>query len=260
MSDIMLSQLPELYREIGIELTESQTLLLADVLSDQKTGDITLPEFYETAVAAIAQCEKMDECAAFKGMADIISTYAAQARDRRMLVIARRMRARAWRRLGELLLLYPVGHSGHARRLPDDLVANKAMINRRKEPPQKTRAEVSKEVGLSPKAHQKAIYIAKMPEVIFEKHVEAPDSISDHGLMMLERGPGLDRKPYVNAKGSVRHMTGYTLRKFSVFTNNHLAADLARCFTDTDAKAFVPQVRAIRSWLTSLDKAFAERP
>lgn len=65
--------------------------------------DARLPINYEEARKAIAECERVDECKEWKDRAAAIASYAAQKRDRTLQDNATRIRARATRRLGELL-------------------------------------------------------------------------------------------------------------------------------------------------------------
>lgn len=62
-----------------------------------------LPFNYEQARLAIMECERVDECKEWKDRAAAIASYAVQKRDRTMLDKATRIKARATRRLGELL-------------------------------------------------------------------------------------------------------------------------------------------------------------
>lgn len=65
--------------------------------------ETTLPVNYEIAKRAITECERIDEVKEWKDRAAAIASYAAQKRDRTLVDKATRIRARATRRLGELL-------------------------------------------------------------------------------------------------------------------------------------------------------------
>lgn len=258
--DNLPMNLPDLIHQVGVDLSEAQAILLADALSDSNTKNISLPQFYETAIAAIIQCDGIDECQTFIGVADMIRAYAAQARDKRMIVLARRMNARAWRRLGELLLQYPSGGSAPSlgRRKPDHLLVNKDSLKHRKPIPPKTRRVAAREAGLSQGATGKAIRIGLIPTDIFEQVVESEESITGLGLMRLDRGPGLRHDMGARARGGLRSTTNKALRSMSLFAGNHRPADLARCFTAPDAKAFTAQLGVIRAWLVAMDSALAK--
>jgi hypothetical protein len=65
--------------------------------------DAKLPFNYEEARRAIMECERVDEVKEWKDRAAAIASYAQQKRDRTLLDKASRIKARATRRLGELL-------------------------------------------------------------------------------------------------------------------------------------------------------------
>jgi hypothetical protein len=63
-----------------------------------------LPQSYERAKAALAESLRVDECREWVNKAEALASYAKQARDETLLHYARRIKARAVRRVGELLL------------------------------------------------------------------------------------------------------------------------------------------------------------
>lgn len=62
-----------------------------------------LPENYETAKRAIAECDRIDECAGWADIVAAIASYARQYEDPELENYCRRIRARAARRMGQLL-------------------------------------------------------------------------------------------------------------------------------------------------------------
>jgi hypothetical protein len=66
-------------------------------------SDAPLPISYAEARAALERCECVDECAEWADRAGALASYARQARDRDLEAVAKRIRARAVRRAGELL-------------------------------------------------------------------------------------------------------------------------------------------------------------
>ena len=68
---------------------------------------IKLPESYEAAKKAIAQCAELDECAHWIDKAAAMAACARIAEDDAMLKDAMRIQARAVRQLGELIKLVP---------------------------------------------------------------------------------------------------------------------------------------------------------
>src|SRR4029077_1414514 len=57
-----------------------------------------LPATYEEARAAIAECERIDECKGWSDRAAALASYARQAKDDSLRVMAVRIQARAERR------------------------------------------------------------------------------------------------------------------------------------------------------------------
>src|SRR2546423_14355382 len=66
-----------------------------------------LPAIYESAKAALAECSRMDECKEWANKADAMASYARQAADDTFFAYARRIKARAIQRCGELLAEIP---------------------------------------------------------------------------------------------------------------------------------------------------------
>ena len=66
-------------------------------------GAVILPPTYIAARIALAKCDRVDECQEWASKATALSSYAKQAKDDALQVLADRIRARAVRRCGELL-------------------------------------------------------------------------------------------------------------------------------------------------------------
>ena len=64
----------------------------------------TLPVKYEAAKVALAECDRIDECKEWANTAAALASYAKQSDDMEMEHTAMRIRARALRRCGELLM------------------------------------------------------------------------------------------------------------------------------------------------------------
>ncbi|HEV2187278.1 MAG TPA: hypothetical protein VGR70_08715, partial [Stellaceae bacterium] len=69
-----------------------------------------LPATYERAKTAIAACWRIDEVKDWGDKAAALGTYARMAADEELEKLAMRIRARAIRRVGELLEQIPVNH------------------------------------------------------------------------------------------------------------------------------------------------------
>ena len=121
-----------------------------------------LPENYEAAKKAIAECEHLDQCAEWADKAAALASYARQADDLELETYARRIRVRAVRRRGELLRTYDA--RGGDRR---GKVVTPLKFARR------SRAAVAHEAGLSEHKARTAVNIAAIPEAQFTAAVES---------------------------------------------------------------------------------------
>jgi hypothetical protein len=118
-----------------------------------------LPANYAAARAALAQCVKVDEAKAWADKAAAIASYAKQARDDELGLMAVRIRARAIRRCGELLsAVEPAKNQHHAR-------ARAANGHG-------TRQDAARRAGLSQRQAKQAVRVANVPEPEFEEQLK----------------------------------------------------------------------------------------
>jgi hypothetical protein len=120
-----------------------------------------LPKTYDNAKRAIAECERMDECADWADKAAAIASYARQADDFELESSARRIRARAVRRCGELLSAF------------DARGGDRSKVVTPLDSARRSRAAVAKEAGLTAHKAGLAVTIANIPEAEFEAVVES---------------------------------------------------------------------------------------
>lgn len=98
----------ELIEDDEVEvLSAEEEALIKQAMVGQSESAVILPVFYRQAVIAIEDADRLDECRDYIGKAEMIGVYAKQAKDDRMMNMAHRISARAWRRLGELLHALP---------------------------------------------------------------------------------------------------------------------------------------------------------
>jgi hypothetical protein len=119
-----------------------------------------LPATYEAARLAIAECDRIDECKTWADKAAALASYARQAKDDSLAVMARRIQARAERRAGELLKLIP--------RADDS-----TRFGREGDRPPMTRTQAATDAGLSEHQRKTALRIAAVPESQFNRQVES---------------------------------------------------------------------------------------
>lgn len=128
-------------------------------------SDAKLPVVYEAAVKAIAECDRVDECKTWSDKAAAIRSYAKQANDDRLKVMAMRIMARAERRGG--LLLKQVERGDEATRFgqSDGKVGTHPPVNR---------ALTAKQAGISDHQRKTMLRVANVPEESFVRQVESP--------------------------------------------------------------------------------------
>jgi hypothetical protein len=115
------------------------------------------PVNYEAARQALAECVLVDECKEWKDRAAAIASYAAQKRDKSLLDKATRIRARATRRLGELLEQVP--------------------------------REKRRDLGVTASERAQAKAVASVPHKKFEAHVERTPPTPISKLQRMGSGP-----------------------------------------------------------------------
>ena len=116
---------------------------------------------YDQARHALAQCERIDEAKDWSDKAAALAAYARQADDPELEAIARRIRARAFRRMGEISRELETGKPGpHVEILPS---AGKYL----------SKSAVLAEAGVSTSQAHRAEKVAAIPVEEFERRVES---------------------------------------------------------------------------------------
>lgn len=136
-------------------------------------ADAPLPQRYEAARAAIAECERIGECKNWRDKAAAMASYAQQAKDDSLRVIPVRIQARAERRCGELLKQISVTPGirtdlGSVPSRGSDAHGQGAAV------PAVTRTQAVTDAGLSERQRKNALRIANVPEATFDVQVESP--------------------------------------------------------------------------------------
>lgn len=129
----------------------------------EAVGSARLPEAYQDARKALAACNSIDECAEWADKAAAIASYARQADDPDLENYARRIRLRATRRLGEILLTFD-GRGGN--RSKDQTPPVFAPL---------PRAQAAQNAGVSRHKADTAVSIARIDDDDFAAIVESPD-------------------------------------------------------------------------------------
>ena len=119
-----------------------------------------LPEVYKSAKIALEKCTKIDECKEWGDKALALASYAKQANDTALEDMARRIRARAVRKAGELLAAMP---KQPGKRTDRNLGGAP------------TRGSIARDAGMSPEQAKQALRVANVPRDQFETAVEGDE-------------------------------------------------------------------------------------
>jgi hypothetical protein len=125
-------------------------------------GSARLPEKYEAARTALANCDRVDECKNWADKSQELASYARQSQNKDLENMAMRIRARAIRRCGELLKQVEKANGGQ----PYQKAATKGSV-----PP--SRKQAAKEAGLSEDQAKDAIRVANVAQDSFDTQVES---------------------------------------------------------------------------------------
>jgi hypothetical protein len=121
----------------------------------------SLPQTYQAAQAALAQCSQVDECKDWADKAAALASYARQADDQELERMAQRIRARAIRRAGELLKQIEPAHGANQN------------INAGDHTKVLTRDSAARDAGMSKHQQVQATRVANIPEGEFNAQVES---------------------------------------------------------------------------------------
>jgi hypothetical protein len=122
-----------------------------------------LPANYEAAKNALEQCVRIDEVKTWSDKASALATYAREANDKSLHVMAQRIHLRAVARIGELLLQIPASKGGHTA----------------------GRSTAAREAGLSSRSTTKALAIGRIPRRARDAAIEADPPPSVRSLEAL---------------------------------------------------------------------------
>ena len=125
---------------------------------------------YDAARHALAQCERIDEAKDWSNKAVVLAAYARQADDPELEAIARRIRARAFRRMGEISRKLETSPGARTEPLPS---AGKRL-----------KSAVLAEAGVSTSQAHRAEKVAAIPVEEFERRVESSRSPSITALLL----------------------------------------------------------------------------
>jgi hypothetical protein len=167
--------------------------------SNINAASARLPQTYEAAKTALANCASLDECQDWADKAAALASYARQADDDQLEKMAVRIRARAVRRCGELLKQFDARPANASKQSGD----TPTLISQR---------EAAGRAGLSKDQQVTAVRVANIPEAVFDDQVEseapptitalarqgvkpmAPKAVPDETPAMMAQAPIIDLK------------------------------------------------------------------
>lgn len=180
-------------------------------MTDLSTIDTTtarLPSTYQAAKAAIRDCATVDECKGWADKAAALASYAKQAQDDQLEQLARRIRARATRRVGELLKQIEPSKGGRPSETGD--AADHSF----------SRKAAAASAGLSERQAKTAQRLASVPEDDFEEMVESGATVTQIAAAGTQtREPNRDE-----ARALVAALKGYADRLGGIDIPEALAA------------------------------------
>lgn len=182
-----------------------------------------LPQVYQRAQTALAECTNLDECKAWADKAAALASYARQADDESLMKMATRIRGRAIRRVGELLEQI----NGRGTRTDQLSVADDTKLTQR---------QAAADAGLSKRQQVQAVRVARIPGDDFERQVESdkPPTLSQLAQQGIQRP---QPRPLVDLQGRdprdfnrAMHFVG----EFEHVARNLAAQDLDGCLPILD--------------------------
>jgi hypothetical protein len=209
------------------------------------TPDAPLPQRYEAARAALAECDAIDECQDWADKAAAMAAYARQSKDESLLVLAKRIHARAVRRCGELLSQIPPSSGGDR--------GNSATGGR--PPVGETRTQAATAAGLSGHQRKTAPRVAAVPASAFESQMESPRPPSV--TQLAHQGTAGAHRPYAERPSATRVEYGTptaceALEAFVRFCGQHEPIRLARRCSLEDAAQLRHYIAKADHWLERL--------
>lgn len=200
-----------------------------------RTSDAPLPQMYEAARVALANCTEVDECQDWADKAAALASYARQADDDTLLNHARRIQGRAVRRAGELLKQFDA--RGDNKKMESALDGTSF-------PP--TQRQVAESAGLSKKQQVTAVRVANVPAEEFEAAVESPKPPTVTSL--AERGKRVLHAPKPAGFNEAIH-TLAAMRRFLDKCREHEPELIAGAVADHEVAEARANVTEIDRWM-----------
>ncbi|MER9937453.1 hypothetical protein [Mesorhizobium sp. M0088] len=203
-------------------------------------GAARLPQTYESAKTALANCASIDECQTWADKAAALASYAKQADDDELMKMATRIRDRAIRRAGELLKQIEPQH-GKNQNIGGD-ATTKVL----------TRKDAAADAGMSRDQMHTALRVANVPQAEFDKQVESANPPTVTAL--AEQGKKPAPKPVIDLQGRDPGEFNRSLHFVAEFED--YAAAVSKFDLELILPALTPEeVSRVRVAITTIDAA-----
>jgi hypothetical protein len=201
-----------------------------------------LPDSYEHAKRALAACVAIDECKQWADKAAALASYAKQQNDDTLFNEATRIKARAIRRVGELL-----------REIEPAQGANQNI--REAALPNVGRAAAATDAGLSEHQRKTALRVANVPEQDFEREVESDtpptlEALAEQGTKKL--GPDHLGRRTADEFAAATRLMGLINSALRLGPAINLISAI-RGMKDYEQTETLSQIAALQSWLCDLE-------
>jgi hypothetical protein len=222
-------------------------------------ADARLPGAYVAAKRALAELDRIDLCKVWADKAAALAAYARMARDPELENLAKRLRAWALRRAGELLSEIQPDKGGR----PAETRTGAGTSS--------TRTAAADEAGLSKRQKDTALRIAALPAAEFEAMVEAPRPATldrlDKRARELRGEPSAVVEKAVERQGAgwlEGQGTAHALLMFLADFLRPMLAGLKGLDYERAARGITPrqlteleiELRPLRQWLRETDEIF----
>ena len=202
-----------------------------------------LPQSYEAAKVALANCASLDECKDWSDRAEALASYAKQADDDSLRIMADRIQARAVRRCGELLKQVD---ARQGQNLPGAKNEGAHTFS-------PTQRDVARDAGMSDHQRVQAVRVANVPEPTFEAAVEssAPPTVTKLADMGRKPRQPAPPPPTWTPPAGFQEATKLLgrVRDFARFCAQHDPALVAGGVMPNEASDLRRQVSTIDGWL-----------
>lgn len=207
-----------------------------------------LPENYVAAKAALACCDRVDECQDWADKAAALASYAKQAEDDALYRTAVRIQARAIARAGELLKQIAPNVGGRPAK-------NTGRKTRGSAPPS-SRSGAARTAGMSRDQKRTALRVASVPAKVRERLIESDDPPTVTALAKMGTKPrpidvlhGRDPKDFTVATAAMA-----LIRPLAVAVDDLDAARVVRGMSKQERTQAITHVDAVLRWLAELRK------